>query len=529
MSDRPVLLFPGLGACSAGVLRQARQHHAEVDETFAEIDRAAARLGVPAVSPVLFAGAPVSVRDLLAGPAEVAQLAVFGVSVAVHRILAARGVRPRLLVGHSFGEMAALVAAGAFTLADGVRLVCARAAALEPWEGRGGMAAIGLDEETAGHLVGVLGDTDLVVACLNAPRQTVLAGSPPELDRAERLAAALGVQFARLHLPYASHHPSMRAAVGDFMARMANVRQQPLQQPVYSPIHRRHYTDDDDLRLALAECLVLPVRFTDTVRWLHARGCTTFIESGALNALTKCVQQTVPGVRVFAPLLDPAREDAGLRAAAESGGRADPLPDPLSHNGNGQVGTPPTVPAAPWPVPVEPPAPLSSVAPAPQAALPTPSAPSPATSSPATPSFAALTPSAPPPSALTPAESMPAEPSPFAPSPTGLPAVAVESQVVGVVAEPPAAPSALAGWDRPRVVAELRELYARALEYPADLLTEDALLEAELGVDSLKQTSLLTKVAARFGLPDRVADLPVWELPTLGRIADYVTGAGTAR
>lgn len=450
MPDRPVFLFPGLGAYSPGVLRQARNSYDEVDATFGEIDVAAARLGVPPVSTALFGGEPRSIRLLLAEPAEVLQLAIFGVSVAVHRILTARGVRPRLLVGHSFGEMAALVAAGAFTLADGVRLVCARAAALRPWEGRGGMAAIGVDQETAGHVAGVLDEPDLVVACLNAPRQTVLAGPLPALDRAERLATALDVLFARLHLPYASHHPSMRPAVADFVARMGGVRQQPLRHAVHSPIHGRRYSDDDDLKLALAECLVLPVRFTDTVRALHVKGCATFIESGALNALTKCVEQTVPNVRTFAPLTDPREEEAGLRAAAAAEGAGGSAH--TSRNGRPRL-TP--VPPRTAPVP--------------------------------------------------------------------------EAQVVGVVDDAPATHGTAGAADRRQVLARLRDLYADALEYPVDLLTEDALLEAELGVDSLKQTSLLGRVVERFGLPEQLTDLPVWELPTLGRIADYVTTAKAAR
>lgn len=434
MSDRPVLLFPGLGAYSTGVLRQARRAHDEVTATFDEIDRTVQPLGVPSVSAALFDDRPRSVHDLLAEPAELLQLAIFGVSVSVYRILTARGSRPGLLVGHSFGEMAALVAAGAFTLADGARLVCARAAGLQPWEGKGGMAAVGVDEDTAAHLIGVLDEPELVIGCLNAPRQVVLAGPLPALDRAERVATALDFFFTRLHLPYASHHPAMRPAVHDFVARMSGIRQQPLRQPVYSPIHRRRYTDDDDLRQALADCLIRPVRFTETVRELHAKGYSTFVEAGALNALTKCVEQTVPGVRTFAPLADPEREDEGLRAAAQER-RDNGLPRPAGY-AEVQVVAPPA-----------------------------------ATTSP-------------------PARRLP---------------------------------------DRASVVARLRELYAEVLEYPPDLLTEEALLEAELGVDSLKQTSLLTKVVERFGLVEQPGELRVWELPTLGRIADFVTGREPAR
>lgn len=421
MVTRTALLFPGLGAYSAGVLRQARTHHPVIGEIFAEIDEVAAERGLPSVSATLFGEHAPGIRELLERPAELLQLAIFGTSVATHRVLTELGVRPDLLLGHSFGEMAALVAAGAFDLADGARLVCARCEALREWEGRGMMAAVGTTERAAQHLVEFLEEPDLVVGCANGPRQTVLSGPLDAVERAERVATALDLPFARLQLPYASHHPAMRPAVATFVELMGDVRQRPLRQPVFSPIHLRRYTDDDDLRQALAECLVLPVRFTQTVRQLHAQRYTTFVEAGALNALTRCVELTVPGVRTAAPLVDPSAEVDGLRAAAELCGAA---PAPRQDSG--------------------------------------------------------------------------AE-------------VAVVSSVV-------------AETSRDEVLDELRRMYASALEYPLDVLTEDAQLEADLGVDSLKQTSLLAKVVDRFGLTD-AASPRVWELPTLGHLADHVAGA----
>jgi len=101
--------------------------------------------------------------------------------------------------------------------------------------------------------------------------------------------------------------------------------------------------------------------------------------------------------------------------------------------------------------------------------------------------------------------------------PHDIPAARVEQVVT-----PAAAPSREDTLDR------LRALYARVLEYPPEVFTEDAQLEAELGVDSLKQTSLLTAVITEFGLPTDGGDLRVWEFPTLGRIADHVLAAGQA-
>lgn len=430
MSNRTAFLFPGLGAYCAGVLGQAHREFPRIPSTFQEIDEVAAEHGLPSVSAVLFAERPQSIRDMLGLRSELLQLAIFGTSVATFRVLVDEGARPHLLVGHSFGEIAALTAAGAFTLADGVRLVCARSAALREWEGRGQMAAIGVSESTATHLIGLLDEPDLVVGCVNAPRQTVLSGSADAIARAEHAAAALELVFSRLHLPYASHHPSMRPAVGEFLRLAADVAQRPLAQPVHSPVFGRRYTDNDDLKQAIAECLVMPVRFLDAVRDLHSRGFTDFVEVGALHALTRCVELTVPGARTFAPLTDQRHESDNLRAAARGVAA-----------GRGDVVVPHDIPAA---------------------------------------------------------------------------------RAEQVVTPAAAAPS------REETLDRLRALYARVLEYPPEVFAEDAQLEAELGVDSLKQTSLLTTVIAEFGLPTDSGDLRVWEFPTLGRIADHVLAAGQA-
>ncbi|WP_369166433.1 acyltransferase domain-containing protein [Streptomyces sp. R28] len=444
MPRRTAFLFPGLGAYSPGMLAQARKDHTQVTETLDEIDRLSAEHGVPPVSEVLFGAAPPAIDEMMDRPAELLQMAIFGASVATHRLLVDAGVRPYALVGHSFGEIAALVCSGAFTLKDGVRLVCARSEALKEWEGRGAMAAVGADEELVGHLIGALDESDLVIGCVNGPRQTVISGPVDAIERAGKAAAALDLFFTRLYLPYASHHPSMRGAVTRFIMLTEGIGQHPMDHPVISPIHGRRYADGDDLLRLLGECLVLPVRFTDTVRQLHARGVTGYVETGALKALTRCAELTVPGITTYAPLLDPERESEALRSVITDCGDSTWAPPP------------------------------------------------------------------PPPS-----------------TPEAAPAPAVEGgegDEVDEVDEHEPAPGIPepASADREAVLGRLRELYGQALEYPPDLLTADALLEAELGVDSLKQTALLTRVAEEFKLTEGSRGLRILELNSLGAIADHV-------
>lgn len=418
-----VFLFPGLGAYSTGLLRQAKLAHPQVDSVFEEIDEVAAEAEIPPVSAFLSDIEPPSTQEMLAGPAEVIQLAIFGASIATHRILVESGARPSVLLGHCFGEIAALVSGGAFSLADGVRLVLARVAALREWEGRGTMAAIVVNETVARHLIGVLDEPDLVVACLNAPQQTVLSGPVPAIARVDEAAKALGLRCVRLHLPYAAHHPSLRHAIPGFLERTARLRQGPLTTPVISPIHRRHYADDDQLCHKIAEGMALPVHFLGTLQDLHARGASLFVEAGALNALTRCVEVTLPGVRTFAPLLDPDAEVANLARAAQPESRE------------------------------------------------------------------------------TIVDTLPAQ------------------RTVKRKETP-----------RTEVLDRLRTIYGEALEYPLDVLTESAHLEADLGVDSLKQATLLAEVADLFKLTGEEGQPAISGLSDLGKIADYVLGhtAGAA-
>lgn len=428
MAVDSVFLFPGLGAYSAGVLRQAKLTYPQVDRVFGEIDEVAAEFGTAPVSPLLFGGAPPSAREMLARPAEVVQLSIFGASITTHRILVDSGARPSVLLGHSFGELAALVSAGAFSLADGVRLVFARAAALREWEGRGAMAAIVVSEPIARHLVGVLDEPEVVVACLNAPRQTVLSGPIGAVTRVEDAANALGFRCVRLHLPYAAHHPSLRHAIPGFLERTSRVEQRPLAIPVVSAVHRRQYTDGDDLCGKIAEGMELPVQFLGSVRDLHQRGASLFVEAGACDALTRCVAATLPGVRTFAPLLDPDAEAVNFARAAQ--------PDAVPEVAAGKA----------------------------------------------------------------------------------LPVVKIVPSQRTVKRENP---------PRPQVLERLRALYGEALDYPLDVLAESAHLEADLGVDSLKQTALLAEVAQIFHLAGERAQLAAAAFPNLGKIADHIAGAAS--
>ncbi|MER6474781.1 acyltransferase domain-containing protein [Streptomyces filamentosus] len=448
MTDCAVL-FPGQGAYLPGALAPLAEDEPLVRETLGTLDAAAVRLGRTAPSRLLLDERAPSLADLVAtAPADL-HTALFAAEITLFRILTERhGLRPGVLLGHSFGELVALTAAGAYGPEEGLALVAARddAFAARPPE-PGGMVALGISAPRTAGLLNGLGEWEVTLAADNSPRQCVVSGPAEPLERVRAAAETLGLGATRLRVPYAFHHRSLAAVADDFAHRAAALRTGPVRHVLHSAILGRRLEDADAVADLVAAHLVRPTRFTDTVRELHADGVDVFVECGPRGVLSDLVAATVPGVRVVAPL----RRRAGGRALGAAGGGA---------------------PAAP----PRPPGPFA------------------ASGGPAPPGAAG----------------------PGDPEPDG---------------SAPAAPSAgPGGLDPEEVVATLRTLYADALGYPPEVLTRDADLEADLGVDSIKQTELFARAVTRYGraLPAEGSRLTNYTtLDALAGLLSTLPAAGT--
>ncbi|MFB8240567.1 acyltransferase domain-containing protein [Kitasatospora purpeofusca] len=481
------VLFPGQGAFYGRALADLRDEFPEVGPVLAEIgDAARPLLGDRAVDQ-LFATRTPDTEQLLREAPEALQLAIYAVSTATYAVLRARGLRPNVLIGHSLGEIAALVAAGAFTPAEGAEIVCHRSIALrEAGLGDAYMAAIGTDAGRAQRLVDLVGDPLTGIAVENHAGQTVLSGRAETLDTIGRLAAVLKIDFARLKSPYAFHSPLLGPAAEKFAARIADIRQRPLETTVHSPIIGRAYEDADRLTELLAGHFTARVRFGDTVRELAGTGVSVFVESGALDALSRITGRivespvtTVPtllpeagGAAVLRQALDRLASVGAVAAGSGGGSSADQLRAALLSdvpaedfeefwNGRG----------------------VEVRAFAREAYL----------------------------------TYLGAKEEPSVGAANG----SLNGSANGSVATVPAA-----AVDRDTLVRQLADIYAEALEYPAEVFEEATDLEAELGVDSVKQTELLVRVGNRYELPPRPSDVRPAAYNTLGKIADLIIASG---
>jgi len=269
-------LFPGQGSQSVGMMTGLADRP-EIKSTFAEASEALGQ----------------DLWELVTdGPADAlnqtinTQPTMLVAGFATYRAyLAAGGKAPALLAGHSLGEYSALVAAGALSLADAVRLVRFRAEAMQSAvpEGVGAMAAIlGLDDDIVRSVCAEAAQGEVLEAVnLNSPGQVVIAGNKAAVERGMALAKERGAKRA-LALPVSvpSHSSLMKPAAEKLAAYLAQVAIAPPQIPVLHNADVANYAEPEKIKDALARQLYSPVRWVETILALKNRGATRLVECG---------------------------------------------------------------------------------------------------------------------------------------------------------------------------------------------------------------------------------------------------------
>ena len=203
------------------------------------------------------------------------------------------GVRADVMAGHSLGEITALVAAGALSAEDGLRLVAARGRLMQEAAeetGDGGMTAVRARGDNRDAIAEVAAEADVSIANDNAPDQLVLSGSVSALDRAEELLKERGIRGKRLPVAGAFHSPLMDPAVEPFREVVAAVEVGEQRVPVFSCVTAEPF---DDVRERLVQAITHPVRWLEVVRALEARGVTDFTETGPGRVLTNLVKKSL--------------------------------------------------------------------------------------------------------------------------------------------------------------------------------------------------------------------------------------------
>jgi [acyl-carrier-protein] S-malonyltransferase len=247
----------------------------------------------------------------LQGPMEVlsqtfiTQPALFSHSLALTDYAYQHGLFPDFVTGHSLGEYTAAVAAGVLSFEEGLFLVCQRGKYMNQIQEQrpGAMAAmIGVPAELLEQLCQSISEHSTVtIANWNSSTQLVLSGEEAGIEQI--IAAVRNLKEGRaIRLPVkgAFHSPLMAPVQSSLRTVTESLDWSPARVPLASNVSGRLLSDSQEIRQALLEQIVSPVRWTACIHSLLEVGCDTFLELGSSSVLTRLVHQIAPDVQVYA-------------------------------------------------------------------------------------------------------------------------------------------------------------------------------------------------------------------------------------
>ncbi|MEB3967814.1 type I polyketide synthase [Mycobacterium ulcerans] len=209
-----VFVYSGRGSQWAGMGRQLLA------------DEPAFAAAVAELEPVFLAEAGFSLHDVLANGTELVgieqiQLGLIGMQLTLTELWRSYGIQPDLVIGHSMGEVAAAVVAGALTPAEGLRVTAVRSRLMAPLSGQGGMALLGLDASQTEALIADYPQVTLGI--YNSPRQTVISGPTDQIDELITVVRARDRFATRVNIEVAPHNPAMDALQPQMRSELADL------------------------------------------------------------------------------------------------------------------------------------------------------------------------------------------------------------------------------------------------------------------------------------------------------------------
>lgn len=324
---RVAFLFPGQGSQYSGMLRELIAASPAAAAKVREIDAVLARMRLPSFDAIVSRGNAELADDVWA-----TQMSVLAADIVMYAAVLEQGIKPDVVVGHSFGEYPALFAAGVWDLEQALRITDARCRFIAASEGSIGMlmateADPAIVETLRDGIEGVVG-----LANHNAPDQTVFGGEADAVAELDRRLTAAGYNNRRLPVPRPFHTSLMAPVQAPLREALAAEYLRPPVVPFLSSVTNRYVADPIDIRDNLVAQLTKPILYVDLVQRLHRDGFTAFVEIGPRQVLTNLHRRILPNAHELTlvasdhPKRPGIEQVLGVRAALECAGLNLPVP-----------------------------------------------------------------------------------------------------------------------------------------------------------------------------------------------------------
>lgn len=283
--NKHAYVFPGQGAQFVGMGKDLYDNYPEAKALF---ERANEILGFR-ITDILFEGTDEDLKQT-----KVTQPAVFLHSV-IRAICLGDEFKPDMVAGHSLGEFSALVASGALSFDDGLRLVSKRALAMQAaceLQPSTMAAVLGLDDAKVVEVLGEIKDDVVVAANFNCPGQLVISGTVSGVERACELLKAAGAKRALpLKVGGAFHSPLMEPAREELARAIEETPFATPRCPIYQNVSASPVVEAEEIKRNLIAQLTAPVRWTECVQAMVRDGAKLFTEVGPGTVLQGLVKK----------------------------------------------------------------------------------------------------------------------------------------------------------------------------------------------------------------------------------------------
>jgi polyketide synthase 2/polyketide synthase 5 len=289
VSRQPVWVFSGQGSQWPGMGRGLLAAEPAFAAALAEADSLISGEAAFSVLDTVRAGEPVT------GCSRV-QPVLFALQIALAAVWRAHGVEPAAVIGHSMGEVAAAVVAGALSLHDGVRVICRRSALLGRIAGAGAMASVELGRDAVERELAVSGCRDVTVAVLAAPDSTVVSGDPAQVARLVEGWNASGIAALPIAVDAASHSPQVEPLLGELRAALSGLAPVPPRVPFYTTVLDDPLAPPDFDAAYWCANLRDPVRLAPALAAAAADRHTVYVEVSPHPVVAHAVARSLAGL-----------------------------------------------------------------------------------------------------------------------------------------------------------------------------------------------------------------------------------------